>query len=93
MQPYHQIKRIIAKWIATDCLLYKIVETRTFRAMTRNLDPKCPDFGRKAITAQVGHCHEYCSVFAIIFYMFFPIIEVANASTGKWKLWRVRHEK
>ena len=61
-QPYHRIKRIIAKWIAVDCLPYRTMETAVFRAMTRNLDSKCPDFGRKAITSQVGHCHEYCSV-------------------------------
>ena len=51
-QPYHQIKRTSAKWIATDCLPYRTVETTAFRAMTRNLDPKCPDFGRKVITSQ-----------------------------------------
>ena len=50
-QLYHRIKRTIAKWIAADCLLYRTVETAAFRAMTRNLDPKCPDFGRKAITS------------------------------------------
>ena len=76
-QPYHRIKRTIAKWIAADCLPYKIVETAAFRAMTRNLDPKCPDFGRKAITSQVGHCHEYCSVLPAFLNMFFPIIAVA----------------
>ena len=50
-QPFHRIKRTIAKWIAADCLPYKTVETRAFRAMTRSLDPKCPDFGRKAMTS------------------------------------------
>ena len=50
-QPFHRIKRTIAKWIAADCLPYKIVETAVFKAMTRNMDPKCPDFGRKAITS------------------------------------------
>ena len=50
-QPYQRIKRTIAKWIAADCLPYRIVETRTFRAMTRSLDPKCPNFGTKAITS------------------------------------------
>ena len=49
-QLYHQIKRTIAKWIAVDCLPYRIVETTTFKAMMRNLDPNCPDFGRKAVT-------------------------------------------
>ena len=76
-QPYHQIKRTIAKWIVADCFPYRIVETAVFRAMTRNLDPKCPDFGRKAITSQVGHCHEYCSVLLAFLNMFFPIIAVA----------------
>ena len=50
-QPFHRIKRTIAKWIAVNCLPYRIVEMRTFRAMTRSLDPKCPDFGRKAMTS------------------------------------------
>ena len=50
-QPYHWIKRTIVKWIVEDCLPYRTVETATFRAMMRNLDPKCPDFGRKAITS------------------------------------------
>ena len=27
-QPFHQIERTIAKWIAVDCLLYRIVEMR-----------------------------------------------------------------
>ena len=76
-QPYHRIKRTIAKWIAVDCLLYIIMEATTFMAMTRNLDPKCPDFGRKAITSQVGHCHEYYSVLPAFLNMFFPIIAIA----------------
>ena len=54
-----------------DCLPYKTVETATFRAMTRNLDPKTPDFGKKAITSQVGHDHEYCSVLPAFFNMVF----------------------
>ena len=58
MQPYHQIKQIIVNWIAEDCLIYRTVKTHTSRAMTRSLDPKCPNFGRKAITSQVGHCLE-----------------------------------
>ena len=76
-QPHHQIKRTIANWIAADCLPYRIVETAAFRAMTRSLDLKCPDFGRKAITPQVRHCHEYCSVLPEFLNMFFPIIAVA----------------
>ena len=76
-QPHHWIKRTIAKWIAVDCLPYRIVETAAFKVMTRNLDPKCPDFGRKAITSQVGHCHEYCSVLPEFLNMLFPIIVVA----------------
>ena len=52
---YHRLQRTIAKWIAADCLPYRTVETPAFRAMVKSLDPKCPDFGRKAITAQVRH--------------------------------------
>ena len=85
-QPFHQIKRTIAKWIAPDCLPYRTVETHTFRAMTRSLDPKCPDFGRKAMTSQVRRYPEYCSVLAIVFNMFFPFVEVANAEIAMWKL-------
>ena len=70
-QPYHCIKRTIAQWIAADCLPYRTVETAMSKAMTRNLDPKCPDFGRKAITSQVGHCHKYCSVFPACLDIFF----------------------
>ena len=73
-QPYNRIKRTIAKWIAADCLPYRIVETAMFRAMMRNLDPKCPDFSRKAIISQMGHCHEYCSVLPTFLNMCFPII-------------------
>ena len=69
--PYHQIKRTIAKWIAAHCLLYRTVETTALRAMTRNLDSKCPDISRKAIISQMGHCHEYCSVLLTFFNMFF----------------------
>ena len=50
-QPFHRIKRTIANWIAANCLPYRIVEMRTFRAMTRSLDLKCPDFRRKAMTS------------------------------------------
>ena len=72
-QPFHRIKRTIAKWIAADCLPYRTVETAAFRAMTRSLDPKCPDFGRKAMTSQVRRYPQYYSVFAIVFNMFFPV--------------------
>ena len=92
-QPFHRIKRTNAKWIAADCLPYKIVETRAFRAMTRSLDPKCSDFGRKAMTSHVRHYPEYCSVLAIVFNMFFPFVEVANADTAMWKLWRAGLQK
>ena len=74
-QPFHRIKRTIAKWIVADCLPYRIVEMRAFRAMTRSLDPKCPDFGRKAMTSQVRHCPEYCSVFAIVLTCFFRLLK------------------
>ena len=50
-QPFHWIKWTIAKWIAADCLPDKTVETCAFRTMTMSLDPKCPDFGRKAMTS------------------------------------------
>ena len=50
-QPYHWIKQTIAKSIAPDCLPYRIVEMRAFRAMTRSLDLKCPDFSRKTTTS------------------------------------------
>ena len=133
-QPFHQIKWTIVKWIAANCLPYRIVEirhvpgtglwngastlkqhfvlpkngskyylkytflvfpvlgifglgtslveTRAFRAMTRSLDPKCPDFGRKAMTSQVRRCPQYCSVLAIVFNMFFPFVGVPNVGTG-----------
>ena len=70
-QPYHRIKRTIAKWVVVDCLPYRTVETAAFRAMTRNLDPQCPDFNRKAITSQVGHCLEYCLVLPTFLNVFF----------------------
>ena len=93
MQPFHQIKRTIAKWIAADCLPYRTVERHALRAMTRSLDPKCPDFGRKAMTSQVRRCPQYCLVLAIVFNMFFPFVEVANVGTAMWKLWRVGLQK
>ena len=71
MQPYHRIKRTIEKWIAADYLPYRTVDTAAFRTMTRNADPKCPDFGRKAITPQVGHCPEHYTVLPEFFNMFF----------------------
>lgn len=52
---YHRLRRSIGKWIAADCLPYRTVQTTAFRAMTRSLDPKCPDFGRKGITTEVGN--------------------------------------
>ena len=88
-QSFHQIKWTIAKWIAVDCLPYRVVETCTFRAITRSLDPKCPDFGRKAMTSQVRRYPEYCLVLAIVFNMLFLFVELANAGTTKWELWRV----
>ena len=92
-QPFHRIKRTIAKWTATNCLAYKTVEMHAFRAMSRSLDPKCPNFGRKAMTSQMRRCLEYCSALGIVFNMFFPFVEVASAGTAKWKLWRVELEK
>ena len=56
-------------------------------------DKECPDFGRNAITSQVGHCPEYYLIFATIFDMLFPIIEVATVGTRKWRLWRAGLEK
>ena len=71
MQPYHRIKQAIAKWIVGDCLPYRIVETTAFRAMRRNLDPKCPDLDKKTITSYVGHCPEYCLVLPTVLNIFF----------------------
>ena len=93
MQPYNRFKRTIAKWIVVDCLPYRIVEMCAFRAMTRSLDPKWPNFGRKAITSQVGHYPEYCLVLSTSVNTSFSIIEVANACTRKWKVWYARIEK
>ena len=70
-QPYHQMKRKTTKRIAADCLPYNTMEMRAFKAMTRSLDLKCPDFGRKAITSQMGHCPKYCSTFLAFLNMFF----------------------
>ena len=53
-QAYKRLRRAIGKWIAADCIQYSVVESEAFRSMTRNLDPKCPAFGRKAITSQVS---------------------------------------
>ena len=64
-----------------------------FRAMTRSLNLKCPDFGRKAMTSQVRRYPEYCSILAIVFNMLFPFVEIANAGTAKWELWRAGLEK
>ena len=50
-QSLHQIKRKTAKWIVADCIPYRTVETHTIRVMTWSLDPKCPDFGREAMTS------------------------------------------
>ena len=33
------------------------------------------------------------TVLAIVFNMFFPFVEVANAGTAMWKLWRAGFEK
>ena len=74
-QPYNQIKQTIAKWIATDCLLYRTVEMRVFRAMMRSLDLKCPNFSRKTITFQVGHCPNYYFVLPTIINIFFPSLK------------------
>ena len=64
-----------------------------FRAMTKSLDPKCPDFGRKAMTSQVRCYPQNCSAFATVFNMFFPFVEVANSGTAMWKLWGVGLQK
>ena len=37
--------------------------------------------------SQVRRYPQYCSVFAIVFNMFFPFVEVANLVTAMWKLW------
>ena len=92
-QPYNRIERTIAKWTRADCFPNMTMETRAFRAMRRSWDPKCPHFRKKAITSQVGHCLEYCSVFLAFFTKFFSIIEVANTWKRKWNLWRAGIEK
>ena len=86
---YHRVRRSIGKWIAADCLPYRTVQTTAFRAMTRSLDPKCPDFGRKGITAEVGNllcrrcfpvssCIVLVSVFhCIVLFFFFATIFIA----------------
>ena len=74
-QPFHRIKRTIAKWIAADCLPYRTIEMHAFTAMTRSLDPKCPDFSTKAMTSQVRRCPQYCSVLTIVFNMFFRLLK------------------
>ena len=71
MQPYNRIKQTIAKWIAVDCLPYRTLEMRAFKVMTRSLDLKCPDFGRKAITFQVGQYPNYFLVLPEFLNMFF----------------------
>ena len=81
------------KWTAADCLLYRIVETCAFKSMTRSLDPKCPNFGGKAMTSQMRHCPKYYLVLAIVFRMYFPFVEVANTATAKWELWHAGLEK
>ena len=91
-QRYNWIKRIIAKWIVVDCLPYRTVEMRTFRAMTRSLHAKFPDFSKKSDNLLVAHCLEYCSVLPAIFNIFF-ITEIANVYTRKWKLRGVEIEK
>ena len=86
---YHRVRRSIGEWIAADCLPYCTVQTTAFRAMTRSLDPKCPDFGRKGITAEVGNllcrccfpvssCVVLVSVFhCIVLFFFFATIFIA----------------
>lgn len=52
---YHRLRRSIGTWIAADCMPYRTVETAAFRAMSKSLDPKCPEFGRKGLTTEVRH--------------------------------------
>ena len=73
---YHRLRRSVAKWIAANCLPYRTVEMRTFRAMVKSLDPKCPEFGRKALTAHVRHRPWYCFFhISFIFYFFISMIK------------------
>ena len=86
---YHWVRRSIGKWIAAGCLLYRTVQSTSFRSMTRSLDTKCPDFGRKGITAEVGNllcrccflvfsCVVLVSVFhCIVLFFFFATIFIA----------------
>ena len=64
-----------------------------FRAMTRRLELKCPDFGRKTIRSQMGHYLEYCSLLPAFIDMLLSIIEVANAYTEEWNHWPTEIEK
>ena len=50
---YHPVRKSIGKWVATNCLPYYMVQTTAFKAMTRSLDPKFSDCGRKGITIEV----------------------------------------
>ena len=65
---YHWVRRLIGKWIVADYLPYHTVWTTAFRVMTRNLDPKCPDFGRKGIIVEVGDFLCSCC-FLVSFYV------------------------
>ena len=74
---YHRVRRSIGKWIAADRLPYRTAQTMTFRAMTRSLEPKCPDFGRKGISAQVGNLLCKCCFlvsFCVVLVSFFHCI-------------------
>ena len=43
-----------AKWIAADCLPFRIVESESFRSFARHLEPRFPSFTRKAVTSEVS---------------------------------------
>lgn len=64
---YKRLRRSIATWVAADCLPYRTVETPAFRAMARSLDPKCPEYGRKGLTAEVNFFSLASFFLAIVF--------------------------
>ena len=53
-----RIKRAMARWIASDGIQLRVVETEAFRDFTKVLDGKCPEVGRKAITNQIHTFYE-----------------------------------
>ena len=59
-QAYKRLRKAVASWVARDCMPMSAVETDAFRAMTREFDPRCPNFGRKAMAAEVSCYPVWC---------------------------------